>query len=856
MKKQFRFLILLAFFSFSSLQLHAQNGTFTENSGTIATNSLWANIENWVMDPVTSLAPATGIATITTNADLGVGSFNVGEIIIDGTAVTISNGTLTIEGTTASSTNPNAIGNNANNATTIFDCDVIFDSGKRIRNSDSGTITFAAGKTVTFGTNDINLNNLSNTNPIEFQGILTGSGTIGLKGIIVLGSNSDFTGFTGTFKFTGNSNALLIVNGQNTIEGSIVSDTNGTAEVLFNVNQDSMDDLSVETSLALDFDPTVTLVQFSGIGTMTGVINLKNYTSGVLKIGTTATTVTQAILDTWLIDGVEPANGTIVQDTDGSIIIPAYTSTTDTGINWEDNTSWLENIAPTTATDNVFIQGSLIINSDVTVNNFSILSGGAVTVDPGKSLTVNGNAATNDNLFAESNATSFSSLIFNGTETGEIGYNRWVHKTPVNDLISSPVSENFGDIESSLLANPSDATQRAFGPFDNVTGLYVNWDTTNNGTTVLEPGKGYRAARDVADGTILFQAEPFSHEANVTIAITDASATSTGNYERWNLIGNPFPSYLEFNTFFTANSSQFDTGAFQAIYGYDGDASDGWIVWNNLNGEKLTPGQGFFVRSKTGGGTVTFTPEMRTIGSSDDFIAGRSSTPNHVLSELFLANDSSTYTTRIYFVENQTRGLDPGYDAGAYAGSANGIYTNLVENNVGIELAIQALPYNDFNDEVVPLGVVSDAATQLTIGLNATITTIPSTVNIYLEDNVTNTWTLLNTNNYVFTPSTTLNGTGRFYVHFSSMALSIDDNMFNGINIYTEQASKTVVVEGLLNADTTAVIYDMQGRLVLQKALNTANTTNVFNVSALKTGVYIVELKSEAQKRTQKIMIN
>lgn len=68
--------------------------------------------------------------------------------------------------------------------------------------------------------------------------------------------------------------------------------------------------------------------------------------------------------------------------------------------------------------------------------------------------------------------------------------------------------------------------------------------------------------------------------------------------------------------------------------------------------------------------------------------------------------------------------------------------------------------------------------------------------------------------------------------------------------------SKTVVVKGQLNTDTSAVIYDIQGRLVLQQALETSNTTNTINVNALKTGIYIVELKSNKQNRTLKIIIN
>ena len=853
-------LFVITFLSLNCLLLQAQNGTFTNNNG--AGDSLWSTQSNWTDNIIVS---SDSIATLNTSVNLGGNSYTVGEIIIDGSAVTISNGTLTLQGTSASGINPNAIGT-ANNTNTTFNCDVIFDTGKRIRNSGSGTITFATGNTVDFGSNNVNFNNQSDTNPIVFQGSVDGTGTSGVRGRVILGSSSDFTGFTGTFNFTGRFSGLLIVDSavdfvnSSITSGINVSDPNNpTAEVLFNTNQNNLVNLSVTTALTLNFDSAVTAVQFSGTGAMTGVVDLQNYTSGVLKIGTTATTVSQTILDTWLIDGVEPADGTIVQDTDGSIIIPTYTSTTGIDIDWEDDTSWLGGTAPTTATDNVYIQGSLIIKSDVTVNNFTILTGGAITVNPTKSLTVNGIAATNDNLFAESNATSFSSLIFNGTVTGEVGYNRWVHANPVNDLISAPVPETFGDIEAGLLANTAVGyeTQRAFGPFNNVSGSYVNWDASTNGSDPLVQGKGYRAARAIEDGTILFQGEPVSPAVDVAATLTDGGDFT---YGLWNLIGNPYPSYLDFGAFWTENSDDLNGGggAYQAIYGYDADDSDGsnFTIWNAFNSsDKIAPGQGFLVRTISGG-TVTFKPAMRTIGASDDFITGRSATPNFVLSELFLSNGTSNNTTKIYFAENQTRGLDPGFDAAVFADSANPIYTHLVENNEDLKFAIQALPYTDFNDVVVPLGVIGEADTQLTIGMDAETVTIPSTTNVYLEDNVTNIWTLLNNSDYVFTPANELNGTGRFYIHYSTNALSVDDNLLNGLHIYSNQTSKIVVVKGQLNSETSAILYDIQGRMVLQNVLNTSDTTNTINVSNLKTGVYIVELTSDTQHRTQKIIIN
>ncbi len=847
MMKKLPLLFLIPFLSLNCLLLQAQDGTFTNNNGTGDGN--WSTATNWT-GGIT--AGDTGIATLEASVDLETSSITVKEIVIGGSDITVSNGTLTI----ANTTNNNSIGNNVANTTTTFNCNLIFDTTKRIRNVATSTLVFASEKTVTFGSNNINLNNLSDTNPIEFHGSVSGTGTLGLRGRILLGSDSNFTGFIGTFNFAGNNAAKLIVNSTNNINSSITCEANASSEVLFNTNQNSIGNLSVTTALDLNFDSTVTAVQFSGTGTMTGVVDLKNYTSGVLKIGTTATTVSQTILDTWLVDGVEPADGTIIQDTDGSIIIPEFTSTTGTGINWEEATSWEGGVAPITATDNVYIQGSLIINSDVTVNNFTILTGGAVTVNPGKSLTVSGEAITSDNLFAESSATSFSSLIFNGTVTGEVGYNRWVHTTPSNDLISAPVPETFGDIEASLLANN---TQRAFGPFDNDNGVYEIWNTDDNFSAPLIAGKGYRAARDTNNGLVLFKGEPVSPVDNVSITLTNGTNTT---YGLWNLIGNPYPSYLDFDEFWTENSGQLNggSGAYQAVYGYSGyaDSSDNWTVWNNIetnNGYKITPGQGFFVKTTASGGTVTFTPAMRTTGSSDDFIEGRTATPNHVLSELFLSRESSQHSTKIYFVDNQTRGLDPGYDAAAFTGSSSPIYTHLVENNENIKFAIQALPYNDFNEVVVPLGVNAEAGTQLTIGMNPETVSIPETVTVYLEDNLTNTWTLLNNSDYVFTPSDALNGTGRFYVHFSATTLSTDDALINGLHIYSNQASKTVVIKGQLLADTTAVLYDMQGRSVFQQVLTSSNTTQTLNVSSLKAGVYIVALKTPTQNKTQKIII-
>ena len=55
--------------------------------------------------------------------------------------------------------------------------------------------------------------------------------------------------------------------------------------------------------------------------------------------------------------------------------------------------------------------------------------------------------------------------------------------------------------------------------------------------------------------------------SNQSINISVGADATNG---KWNLIGNPFPTYLDLNHFYSDNSSNFDT-TYSALYAYDGD---------------------------------------------------------------------------------------------------------------------------------------------------------------------------------------------------------------------------------------------------------------------------------------------
>ena len=140
--------------------------------------------------------------------------------------------------------------------------------------------------------------------------------------------------------------------------------------------------------------------------------------------------------------------------------------------------------------------------------------------------------------------------------------------------------------------------------------------------------------------------------------------------------------------------------------------------------------------------------------------------------KLNLTGSSGNFVTDIFFTEFSSQGLDPGYDASLLGREAPAfsVYSLLVQDDTGIPFAIQALGENDYTDITVPLGVNANQGEQLTFSISESA--LPNTVDVYLEDNVTNTFTLLNSGDYILTPSENLNGSGRFFLNFTKTSFT------------------------------------------------------------------------------------
>ncbi len=517
--------------------------------------------------------------------------------------------------------------------------------------------------------------------------------------------------------------------------------------------------------------------------------------------------------------------------------------------NWNDINNWIYNGIPTDGGD-ITVNNDLTLDIDASLDSATINAGSSITINLGTTL------ATTDGLTLESTSNSYSSLLPNGTISGPVTYNRYVNsnaETGGNDLISAPVTgqafDLFIDNNPNILAEPDPGIRVLFGGFNINDNAYELWDETD--TTPLAPGAGYRSGIDPAASSNIVQFQGTVNTSTITTSISE------GTGSKWNLIGNPYPSYLSAQGFLAQNSSLLDPAA-TAIYGYNDDtdafAGGKYTIINNFSTYNLTPGQGFFVASNATGGTAEFQLSMRSISGGDDFIQGRETNVVTNL-KLMLSNTSDSFLTDIYFSEFSTLGLDPGYDASLFGGVAPAfsIYSHLVEENSGVPYGIQAVGETDYNDVTIPLGVNANQGEQITFTIDSS--TIPSSVDVYLDDTVASTSTLLNSMDYILTPSTNLSGTGRFFLRFTDSSLSTQENDFENILIYTSRPTKTINVQGVFTQATTLQLYDIQGRLVKTSKIDNTLTENRIDISNVNTGVYIVKLENSNRIVTQKLII-
>ncbi len=375
---------------------------------------------------------------------------------------------------------------------------------------------------------------------------------------------------------------------------------------------------------------------------------------------------------------------------------------------------------------------------------------------------------------------------------------------------ASPIeSFNLGDIVSN-----------AWRYYTYDTGIQY-WSAANNNTS-MQPGIGYAVSAPLGfqGGSLNVKFNQINQKFNNgTIGVNiNINGTGAQDDDDWNLVGNPYPSPIDFNTLATDNTNI--QGAYYLwtnCAGLDGNGNHqpaGYTIYSigsgsiaacNGNGpsaSRYVPAtEGFFVEANASG-TLNFKNDQRST-TQTNFV--NRSNPDRAWFDL--TNNLNFQQTLIGFFANATDQKDRLYDAHSINGDFD-LYT-LIGNE---KFAIQGLsPWNNA-DRIVPLGFATTETGAHQIALNRTEGILSSDVNIYLNDTYENIITDLKANPYTFQ---TNQGRfdDRFEIIFTRNSLEVNEMApVNNINLLSNDGYFTIISD---NKNMSGVkIFGINGKLL------------------------------------------
>ena len=347
-------------------------------------------------------------------------------------------------------------------------------------------------------------------------------------------------------------------------------------------------------------------------------------------------------------------------------------------------------------------------------------------------------------------------------------------------------------------------------------------DLTGTGEE-LTPMKSYALWGDLDPAEVTF-AGPVN-AGNATFASTHTGAG-------WNLLGNPYPSSIDWSLAYAANNDKVDAATYRHVNASTW-ASYASGIQTNTATKYIAPGQGFFVVANAGG-TVTFTDAMRVHNATTFYKSSEEVVPNLV--RLQVSGNGYTDEAVVRFLPEATAVFDGNCDAHKLFGDVAGAAQ--IYSTGSTPLSINSLPETD----VVPVGIKAGVSGTYTIAA----TEINNLQYATLEDTKTGIFTDLANNAYTFSFDKGENEM-RFKLHFSM--LGIEDNKNITAAIYSYQKTAYINLKELAKADI--FIYNIAGQLVSTKL----SAAGMNEIGLKNTGNYIVKIVTDKTTQVKKIFI-
>jgi hypothetical protein len=475
----------------------------------------------------------------------------------------------------------------------------------------------------------------------------------------------------------------------------------------------------------------------------------------------------------------------------------------------------------------------LVIDNDVTISAINVTAGGRIQINSGKTLT------GTLNLLNSTDGSTGTLVDFYTTATKQISMKQYVASSR-NWYISTPIS-----VASYSLLNKGVGVIE----FDEATKQWLDVTSGN-----LQVGKGYiqkaSATQTGTTGDISF--DGLANSGPVTVVLSRTGTTQAG----FNLVGNPYPSYLDWTKVAAANTNVAPTawyrtktaGGAYTFATVNVEAKllnplDPAIIVNGSASSEITtyipPMQAYWVRllaaQPTNNFTVTNSMRDHRDSTLNVFKAPRQG--GMPLVRLQIANETNADEAVLYFNSSASDDFDR-FDSPK------------MFNNIASQPEI----YTIAGTEKVVINGMNQITNnlELKIGFNAgqpgtyilkstELNNIDTNNSIYLRDKVENTETELYPQaEYSFNTSNTGNNESRFSLIFKSKSLTtsisgaysqkstVFVNAQKDICIYGKEgvtfsifnAIGTKVAEGKINASPYILKNQFQGMYIIKTSNN------------------------------------
>lgn len=550
---------------------------------------------------------------------------------------------------------------------------------------------------------------------------------------------------------------------------------------------------------------------------------------------------------------------------------------------WNLTENWSDNTLPSSDKCIIIPAGKTVIVNvpNAVARSVTLESGGKLSINPNQTLTVQ------DAVINQGNATDFtvasdgnliqinpSKTINSGNITAErdiidlrfmpgvnVDYVYW--SSPVEGQLTKGSSGFSPGTPSSLFFDYRESNDR----------FYQTPDAT------FVPGKGYAVRAEGNLGSTYSKTYQFSGlptNGDVSIPVTRSANTGTdlNVIHGYNLVGNPYPSNINFDQLFRANSDLIHNAAwfwvnssftqYQQGSSYSGN---NYAVYNGTGGNAATTysavptavinpngiikvGQGFLIQKKDfGTGDLLFKnaySEGRNlrVGTNSVFYY-KNDTPKNRFNLQLIASDQSINSLLIGYIEGATDGFEKDFDAATSVLSSNLFYSTLDDKR----LLIQGKSIFKVQDKVILGANFFQNGTYAIEAVNRE-GIFEHQQNIYLKDLKTGIITNLSQGSYTFT-SNSGEDNSRFEIMYEPQTtLATDSKSIDEISVY--RVGTDFVIKSMTKKITRVEMYDSAGRMIHQKSANHKEVR--LDAQSISNGIYILKITQGESITSKKVI--